>query len=129
MAEPKPDPTNAFSDTINDLRISWNPECCCRPVNPVKWQLTWLSIILNVHDMEEKDVKAPNIIERAKEEIEAIAYSPNRHQETHGRSEDIDKNTLVEEVKGPSVFQRVKEEFEAIAEAIHPKKKVGSHDS
>lgn len=74
---------------------------------------------------EEKDVKAPNIIERGKEEIEAIIHtekSPQHHKETHGRSDDIDENTPIDEVKGPNVFERVKEEIEALVEAIHPKK-------
>ncbi|XP_038705662.1 uncharacterized protein LOC120001413 isoform X2 [Tripterygium wilfordii] len=75
------------------------------------------------------DVKAPNILERAKEDIEAVIHSPKHHKETHGKSDDINKNTPVEEVKGPSVFERVKEEFEAIAEAIHPKKRSDSHES
>ncbi|KAK5792527.1 hypothetical protein PVK06_033642 [Gossypium arboreum] len=76
-------------------------------------------------DMEEKDVKAPNIIERGKEEIEALFHhdkKPHHHKETHGRSDDIDENTAVDDVKGPNVFERVKEEVEAIVGAIHPKK-------
>ncbi|PPS01579.1 hypothetical protein GOBAR_AA19079 [Gossypium barbadense] len=73
----------------------------------------------------EKDVKAPNIIERGKEEIEALFHhdkKPHHHKETHGRSDDIDENTAVDDVKGPNVFERVKEEVEAIVGAIHPKK-------
>ncbi|XP_057978487.1 uncharacterized protein LOC131164942 isoform X1 [Malania oleifera] len=73
----------------------------------------------------EKDVKAPNIIERAKEEIDAMIHSeksPHHHKETHGRSEDIDEDTPVDEVKGPNIFERAKEEIEAIVQAIHPKK-------
>ncbi|XP_057978488.1 uncharacterized protein LOC131164942 isoform X2 [Malania oleifera] len=71
------------------------------------------------------DVKAPNIIERAKEEIDAMIHSeksPHHHKETHGRSEDIDEDTPVDEVKGPNIFERAKEEIEAIVQAIHPKK-------
>ncbi|XVF25157.1 hypothetical protein REPUB_Repub13aG0189300 [Reevesia pubescens] len=77
------------------------------------------------HSLSDKDVKAPNIIERAKEEIEAIIHtdkSPHHHKETHGRSNDIDEDTPVDDVKGPNVFERVKEEVEAIVGAIHPKK-------
>ncbi|KAF7136164.1 hypothetical protein RHSIM_Rhsim08G0235200 [Rhododendron simsii] len=73
----------------------------------------------------EKDVKAPNLSGRAKEEIEAIAHSeksPQHHKETHGRSDDIDEDTPVDEVKGPNVFERVKEEVEALVQAILPKK-------
>ncbi|EOY27144.1 hypothetical protein QUC31_012369 [Theobroma cacao] len=73
----------------------------------------------------EKDVKAPNIIERAKEEIGAIIHTdkkPHHHKETHGRNDDIDEDTPVHDVKGPNVFERVKEEVEAIVGAIHPKK-------
>ncbi|KAB2007927.1 hypothetical protein ES319_D10G063200v1 [Gossypium barbadense] len=43
-------------------------------------------------------------------------------KETHGRSDDIDEDTAVDDVKGPNVFERVKEEVEAIVGAIHPKK-------
>ncbi|OEL20019.1 hypothetical protein BAE44_0018960 [Dichanthelium oligosanthes] len=97
-------------------------------------------------------VKGPNLLERAKEEIEALAgavhtkmehhSSPrekkdeshnedkegNLHKikthtnETHGTSADISENTPVNKVKGPNVFERAKEEIEAIVEAIHPKK-------
>ncbi|KAK3007443.1 hypothetical protein RJ639_014990 [Escallonia herrerae] len=72
-----------------------------------------------------KDVKAPNLTERAKEETEAVIHtqkSPHHHKETHGTSDDIDENTPVDEVKGPNFFERVKEEIEAVVEAIHPKK-------
>ncbi|MBA0628010.1 hypothetical protein Godav_022795 [Gossypium davidsonii] len=47
---------------------------------------------------------------------------PHHHKETHGRSDDIDEDTAVDDVKGPNVFERVKEEVEAIVGAIHPKK-------
>ena len=75
--------------------------------------------------MKEKDVKAPNLSERASEEIEATMHSEKsarHHKETHGTSDDIDEDTPVDEVKGPNVFERVKEEIEALVEAIHPKK-------
>lgn len=81
---------------------------------------------LCVHfDVTGKDVKAPNLFERAREEIEAITHtnkSPRHHKETHGTSNDIDEDTPLDEVKGPNVFERVKEEIEAVVEAIHPKK-------
>ncbi|KAK7294368.1 hypothetical protein RJT34_17257 [Clitoria ternatea] len=80
----------------------------------------------------DKDVKAPNIFERAKEEIEAVFHhhdkTPRHHKETHGTSDDIDEGTPVGEVKAPGVFERVKEEIEAVVEAIHPKKESGTHD-
>ncbi|XP_011003337.1 PREDICTED: uncharacterized protein LOC105110108 isoform X2 [Populus euphratica] len=70
--------------------------------------------------------KAPNLIERAKEEIEAIIHhgkSPlHHHKETHGRNDDIDDSTPIDQVKGPSVFQRAKEEIEALVQTIHRKK-------
>ncbi|PSS15502.1 Long chain acyl-CoA synthetase [Actinidia chinensis var. chinensis] len=76
--------------------------------------------------ISDKDVKAPNLIERAMEEIEAIMHkskSPrHHHKETHGTSEDIDENTPISKVKGPNVFERVKEEIEAVVQTIHPKK-------
>ncbi|XP_072967849.1 uncharacterized protein [Typha angustifolia] len=82
-------------------------------------------------------VKAPNVFERAKEEIEALVetfHSKKEHnhekkdeekiheRETHGTSDDIDENTPVDKVKGPNMFERAKEEIEALVEAIHPKK-------
>ncbi|KAM7277380.1 hypothetical protein ACFE04_019246 [Oxalis oulophora] len=74
----------------------------------------------------ENGPKAPNLIERVKEEIEAIVHhdkSPRRHdKETHGRSDDIDENTAIDDIRGPSFFERAKEEFEAIVETIHHKK-------
>ncbi|KAK9101378.1 hypothetical protein Scep_024808 [Stephania cephalantha] len=80
----------------------------------------------------DNDVKAPNVIERAKEGIEAFLHfkkSPEHqhHKETHGTSEDIDEDTPVGEVKAPNVFERAKEEVEAIVQAIHPKKESTSH--
>ncbi|GFZ08112.1 hypothetical protein Acr_19g0010490 [Actinidia rufa] len=74
--------------------------------------------------MKEKDVKAPNLFERAAEEIEAIMHSeksPRHHKETHGTGDDIDVDTPVDEVKGPNAFERVKEEIETVVEAIHHK--------
>ncbi|KAL5579447.1 hypothetical protein UlMin_011889 [Ulmus minor] len=76
----------------------------------------------------EKSVKAPNILERGKEEIEAITQTTLPHKETHGTSDEIDENTRVDEVKGPSVFERVKEEIEAVVEAILPKKESKNDD-
>ncbi|KAK4754043.1 hypothetical protein SAY87_002147 [Trapa incisa] len=77
----------------------------------------------------ERDRKGPNLLERAKEEMEAVIRSgkdssqPHRHhKETHGMSDDINENTPISEVKGPSIFHRVKEEVEALAEAVHAKK-------
>ncbi|KAL6599325.1 hypothetical protein ACP70R_045819 [Stipagrostis hirtigluma subsp. patula] len=96
-------------------------------------------------------VKGPNLLERAKEEIEALVgavhnkmdhSSPlekkdeshkevkegnmdkmkTHKSETHGTSNDISPDTPVDKVKGPNVFERAKEEIEAIVEAIHPKK-------
>ncbi|KAF3341820.1 hypothetical protein FCM35_KLT00458 [Carex littledalei] len=99
-----------------------------------------------------EEVKAPNLIERAKEEVEALVgaiYHPKKHhdqqtleeetssgkdektktheQETHGTSADIDEDTPISKVKGPSIFERAKEEIEAIVEAIHPRKKDSDH--
>ncbi|KAK6941368.1 hypothetical protein RJ641_026745, partial [Dillenia turbinata] len=72
-------------------------------------------------------VKAPNILDRAKEEIVAILHheksSNHENKETHGLRNDIDENTLLDDVKAPNVFERVKEEFEALVQVIHPPKK------
>ncbi|KAC9903981.1 hypothetical protein R6Q59_036189 [Mikania micrantha] len=63
--------------------------------------------------------------ETGKEEIKAKIHSessPNHDKETHGTSDDIDKDTPIEKVKGPGVLERAKEEVEALVEAVHPKK-------
>ncbi|KAK9726938.1 hypothetical protein RND81_05G247200 [Saponaria officinalis] len=78
----------------------------------------------------EKEVKSPNLIDRAKKGFDAAFHrkkSPRHHKETHGTSDDIDETTPVEAVKGPNVLQRVKEEVEAIVEAIHSKKESKDH--
>ncbi|XP_011035118.1 PREDICTED: uncharacterized protein LOC105133032 isoform X1 [Populus euphratica] len=76
----------------------------------------------NPSSSAEKDVKAePNVME----ELEAMTHSgksPHHHRETHGRSDDIDEDTPIDEVKGPGVFGRIKEEIEALVGAIHSKK-------
>lgn len=82
--------------------------------------MSWFS------ETEKKDVKSPNLIERAKEEVEAVIHSeksPQHDKETHGTSDDIDESTPVDEVKGPSFFHRMKEEIEAVVESVLPKKK------
>ncbi|XP_059433658.1 uncharacterized protein LOC132166788 isoform X2 [Corylus avellana] len=81
--------------------------------------------------LSDKEVKAPNLFERAKEEIEAILHSeksPHHHKETHGKRNDIDENTPLDDVRAPNVFERAKEEFEALVEAIHPKKESPNHE-
>ncbi|KAH0707959.1 hypothetical protein KY285_012409 [Solanum tuberosum] len=81
----------------------------------------------------DKDVKAPNVFERVKEEFEAVLHggrhSHHHHKETHGLRKDIDENTPVTDVKAPNVFERAKEEIEALVQAIHPKKEDHSHSS
>lgn len=81
---------------------------------------------------EEKEVKSPNMIDRMKEEVEAAFFhdrTPHHHRETHGRNDDIDEKTGVDEVKAPNVFERVKEEIEAVVGAFIPKKDSDSHES
>ncbi|KAF8102636.1 hypothetical protein N665_0198s0329 [Sinapis alba] len=89
-------------------------------------------------EKQEGGKKKPNMMRKAKEEIKSLFHSkekPHRfhhhhHKETHGRSDDIDENTPVNEVKAPNVFERAQEEIEAVIETIHPKKKeVDSSDS
>ncbi|KAA8534822.1 hypothetical protein F0562_029736 [Nyssa sinensis] len=85
-----------------------------------------------INSLSEKDVKAPNVFERAKEEIEAILHtekSHHHHKETHGLRDDIDENTPIDDVKAPNVFQRAKEEIEALVQTIHPKKESKIHAS
>ncbi|MCD7455337.1 Nucleosome assembly protein 1;2, partial [Datura stramonium] len=81
----------------------------------------------------DKDVKAPNVFERVKEEFEAVlhgeTHSHHHHKETHGLRKDIDENTPISDVKAPNVFERAKEEIEALVQAIHPKKEGHSHAS
>lgn len=79
--------------------------------------------------LTDKDVKAPNMFERFKEEFEPVLRSErhldHHHEETHGLYKDIDENTPIDEVKVPNVFERAKKEIEALVQAIHPKK--GDH--
>ncbi|KAL0910127.1 hypothetical protein M5K25_021069 [Dendrobium thyrsiflorum] len=76
---------------------------------------------------EDKDVKAPNLLERVKEEIEAVLHREKTHNmETHGMSDDIDENTPIDKVKGPNVFERAKEEFDALVVSVHSKKEHGN---
>lgn len=72
-------------------------------------------------------MKSPNLVERVKEEIEAMGHhakskSHHHHKETHGTSDDIDENTEIDHVKGPGFFERVKEEIEAVVSAVTPKR-------
>ncbi|KAJ8528007.1 hypothetical protein K7X08_015458 [Anisodus acutangulus] len=87
----------------------------------------------SISSSADKDVKAPNVFERVKEEIEAMLHSEkhphHHHKETHGMRKDIDKNTPISDVKAPNVFERAKEEIEALVQAIHPKKEDHSHAS
>ncbi|KAJ8528221.1 hypothetical protein K7X08_021913 [Anisodus acutangulus] len=57
--------------------------------------------------LSDKDVKAPNVFERVKEEIEAMLHSErhshHHHKETHGMRKDIDENTPISGVKAPNV--------------------------
>ncbi|XP_019093668.1 PREDICTED: uncharacterized protein LOC109129628 [Camelina sativa] len=76
---------------------------------------------------EEKTVKSPNVLERVKEEIQAMGHhdekSRSHHRkETHGTSDDIDQNTPIDDVKAPGFFQRVIEEIQAIFNAVTPKR-------
>ncbi|KAH6758202.1 neurofilament heavy protein [Perilla frutescens var. frutescens] len=69
--------------------------------------------------------KSLNVIEGSKKENEGSSHNDRSRphdEETHGTSDDIDKNTPIDEVKGPSVIQRVKEEVEAVVGAVLPKK-------
>ncbi|XP_020598827.1 uncharacterized protein LOC110038360 [Phalaenopsis equestris] len=79
---------------------------------------------------EERHVKAPNLLARLKEEIEAVMHREKKHhKETHGMGDDICENTPIDNVKGPNLFERAKEEFEAIVDSIHSKKDHGhEHD-
>lgn len=77
------------------------------------------------------EVKAPNLFERAKEEIEATLHSeksPQHHEETHGKRNDIDENTPLDAVRAPNVFERATEELEALVQTIHPKKDSPTHE-
>ncbi|XP_076905276.1 uncharacterized protein LOC143560991 [Bidens hawaiensis] len=67
----------------------------------------------------EKEAKAPNLVEKGKEEDKS---SPSHDKETHGTSDDIDEDMPIEKVKGPGIIERTMEEIEAVVEAITPKK-------
>lgn len=77
------------------------------------------------------EAKGSNLVERAKEEFEAILHphksSSHHHRETHGLNSDIDQNTLLDDVKAPNVFERAKEEFQAIAQVFHHNNKEANH--
>ncbi|XP_052198764.1 uncharacterized protein LOC127805948 [Diospyros lotus] len=74
-----------------------------------------------------QDAKAPNLLERTKEEIEATLHAKKLHHHRKESRVDIDENTPIEDVKGPNVFERVQEEIEAIVQTIHPKKEAKNH--
>uniref|UniRef100_A0A6N2KV53 Phosphatidic acid phosphatase type 2/haloperoxidase domain-containing protein n=1 Tax=Salix viminalis TaxID=40686 RepID=A0A6N2KV53_SALVM len=109
----RPDETHPFiKSNINIVYI----KCKFVKITTPSGFLQWQQFI-----PKEKDVKAPNVIERAKEEIEAIIHSgksPRHHKEMAM----FDEDTPIDEVKGPNVFERIKEEIEALVGAIHPKK-------
>ncbi|KAL0547752.1 hypothetical protein IC582_012177 [Cucumis melo] len=54
-------------------------------------------------------------------EMLQIDGSPRDTKETHGRRNDIDENTPLDEVKAPNVFERMKEEIEALVQTIQAK--------
>ncbi|XP_024009083.1 uncharacterized protein LOC112084148 [Eutrema salsugineum] len=62
-----------------------------------------------------------SVIGNSKEEKQSMVHE----KETHGRSEDIDEKTRVDDVKGPGVIERMKEEMEAIVDAVTPTKTSG----
>lgn len=100
--------------------------CNCRLLHSFWYNLVWIFKLISdqVCFSITEEVKSPNFIQRAKEEIEALFHhkSPRHHKETHGTSGKIDEKTPVNEVKAPNVFERVKEEVEAIVGAVHQKK-------
>ncbi|CAH1442462.1 unnamed protein product [Lactuca virosa] len=76
---------------------------------------------------EEEEAKVRILIEKGKERKKEMIdkdkeKSPTHDKETHGTSNDIGRDTPIEQVKGPGVLERAKEEIEAVVEAIHPKK-------
>ncbi|XP_028787452.1 uncharacterized protein LOC114743410 [Neltuma alba] len=79
----------------------------------------------------EKEVKAPNLLERAKEEFEAIAHhkkSDSHHRETNGlKTNNSKENASIDDVRAPNVFERAKEEFEAIVQVLRHKKDSPTH--
>jgi len=79
-----------------------------------------------------KEARGPNLVEREKEEFEAMLHhhksSSHHHRETHGMNSDIDENTSLDDVKAPNVFERAKEEFEAIAQVFHHNNEASTHD-
>ena len=117
-----------FDETNHIPKILCSPWAHCSLMNVWQWNSRIL-LMFCCSILEEKGIKEPNLIERAKEEIKAVISSPRHDKETHGTSDDIDEDTPIDEVKGPSVFERVKEEVEAIVEAIHPKKESRKHES
>ncbi|GAA0169732.1 hypothetical protein LIER_24148 [Lithospermum erythrorhizon] len=94
--------------------------------------VNWDSIKAETDANSGKDGEGYNFIEKAKEELASLVHktkSPDHHHddETHGRNDDIDENTPIDEVKGPNVFVRAKDEIEALIGAFKSKRE--SNDS
>ncbi|XP_038878081.1 uncharacterized protein LOC120070259 [Benincasa hispida] len=62
-------------------------------------------------------------------EMFQIDRSPRHIKETHGKRNDIDETTPLDEVRAPNVFERVKEEIEALVQTIHPKDETAAAES
>ncbi|XP_061358386.1 uncharacterized protein LOC133302592 [Gastrolobium bilobum] len=79
-----------------------------------------------------KEVRAPNLAERAKEKFEAMFHPQNsschHNRETHELHNGIDKNISLDDVRAPNVFERAKEEFQALGQVFHHKKEAPIHD-
>ncbi|KAG2718088.1 hypothetical protein I3760_03G204600 [Carya illinoinensis] len=56
------------------------------------------------------------------EEILHSQKLPHHHKETHGKRNEIDENTPLDDVRAPNVFDRAKEELDALVQTIHHKK-------
>ncbi|XP_010443360.1 PREDICTED: uncharacterized protein LOC104726245 isoform X2 [Camelina sativa] len=71
--------------------------------------------------------KKTNMMRKAKDELKSLFQKEkphhHHHKETHGRRDDINENTPVDEVKAPNVIERAKEEIQAVIDSIQPKMK------
>ncbi|XP_058075571.1 uncharacterized protein LOC131223998 [Magnolia sinica] len=128
METAEPGLTNPSTGFTLSLSLS-HLDACGAHFGVCVWHPTHSAGLQSPIQSSDKDVKAPNLLERAKEEIKAIMHHEKSHDhETHGKSDDIDVDTPIEKIKGPNIFERAKEEIEALIEVVHPKKE-SDHES
>lgn len=79
-----------------------------------------IRVVVVVLFLTVKEIKAPNLFERGKEEIEAIIQTEKKKRDSYGNGIEINEDTPISQVKAPNMFERAKEEIEALVGTIHP---------